>query len=113
MTCLVDIILSGAWMKLHSFMLGTFFVYTLALSNKYTNFQEKKTLRRFLEKMSKLFIVKSRQTKKAANIFVIYGLEFRFYCYHENLILVKNSQFPANFYVIYGLEFGFLSLSGL
>ena len=50
MTCLVDIILSGAWINLHSSMLGTFFEYTLAL------FFRKKYLRRFLEKMHKLFI---------------------------------------------------------
>ena len=32
MNCLVDIILSMAWMKLHSSVLRTFFVYTLTLS---------------------------------------------------------------------------------
>ena len=31
LACLVDRILSGAWMKLHSSMMGTFFVYTLVL----------------------------------------------------------------------------------
>ena len=38
MTCLIDRVLSGAGMELHSSMLGTFFVYTLA---KYADFQEK------------------------------------------------------------------------
>ena len=41
-------------MKLHSSMLGTFFVYTLALSMPIL---KKKPPRRFLEKMPKLFIV--------------------------------------------------------
>ena len=57
MTCLIDRVLSEAGMKLHTFlhMLGTFFVYTLALSMPI--FKKKSLLRRFLEKSSKLFIV--------------------------------------------------------
>ena len=45
---------SGALIKLHTSMLGTFFVYTFALSMPIF---KKKSLRRFLEKSSKLFIV--------------------------------------------------------
>ena len=54
MTCSVVGSLSGTWMKLHSSMLGTFFVYTLTLSMPIF---KKKSPRRFLEKMPKLFIV--------------------------------------------------------
>ena len=42
MTCLEARLLSGAGMKLHSSMLGTFFVYTyIHLGTMYANFQEK------------------------------------------------------------------------
>ena len=54
MTCLVVRVLSGAGMKSHTSMLGTSFVYTLALSMPIF---KKKPLRKFLEKSSKLFIV--------------------------------------------------------
>ena len=37
---LINRVLSGTFMKLHTSMLGTFFVNTLALS-RYANFQEK------------------------------------------------------------------------
>ena len=47
MTCLGVSSLSGTWMKLHSSMLGTFFVYTLTLSMPIL---KKKSLQRFLEK---------------------------------------------------------------
>ena len=60
MTCLVDRVLSGAGMKLHTSMLGTFFVYTLALSMPLF---KKKSTQRFMEKMTKLFIVVSNVTK--------------------------------------------------
>ena len=46
--------LSGTGMKLHSSMLGTFFVYTLALSMPI--FKKKSSLKR-LGESSKLFIV--------------------------------------------------------
>ena len=54
MTCLVDRVQSVAWMKLHTSMLGTFFIYTLALSMPIS---KKKSSRRFLEKMPKLILV--------------------------------------------------------
>ena len=40
-TCWIDEVLDGAGMKSHTFMLGTFFIYTLALHNTYADFQEK------------------------------------------------------------------------
>ena len=54
MTCLIDRVLSGARMKLHTSMLGTFFVYTLGLSMPIF---KKKSLRRFLGKSSKLWVL--------------------------------------------------------
>ena len=53
MTCLLLRLLSGTGMKLHSSMLGTFFVYTLALSMPIF---EKKSSRIFLREISKLCI---------------------------------------------------------
>ena len=52
MTCKIDKILDGAGMKSHASMLGTFFVYTLALCMPI--FKKKYSLKR-LEKSSKLF----------------------------------------------------------
>ena len=54
MTCLMDRVLSGALIKLHTSMLGTFFVYTLAQSIPIFN---KKSLRIFLGERIKLCIV--------------------------------------------------------
>ena len=54
MTCLIGRVLSGARMKLHTSMLGTFFVYTLGLSMLIF---KKKSLRRFLGKSSKLWVL--------------------------------------------------------
>ena len=53
MTCLVDRMLSEAWMRLHTSILGSFFVNTLALSMPIF---KKKSLRMILDKMPKLFI---------------------------------------------------------
>ena len=41
MTCLIGEVLNGPGMKSHTSMLGTFFVYTLALCSMYANFREK------------------------------------------------------------------------
>ena len=54
MTCLIGRVLSGARMKLHTSMLGTFFVYTLGLSMPIF---KKKSSRRFLGKSSKLWVL--------------------------------------------------------
>ena len=54
MTCLKDRGLSGARMKFHTSMLGTFFVYTLGLSMPIF---KKKSSRRFLGKSSKLCVL--------------------------------------------------------
>ena len=54
MTCFIDRSLSGARMKLHTSMLGTFFVYTLGLSMPIF---KKKSSRRFLGKSSKLCVL--------------------------------------------------------
>ena len=54
MTCLMDRSLSGALIKLHTSMLGTFFVYTLAQSMPIF---KKKSSRIFLGESSKLCIV--------------------------------------------------------
>ena len=54
MTCLKAEVLDGPGMKSHTFMLGTFFVYTLALCMPI--FKKKSPLKR-LGKSYKLFIV--------------------------------------------------------
>ena len=70
MTCLVVRSLSGTWMKLHSSMLGNFFVYTLTLSMPIF---KKKSSRRFLEKIPKIslkigILSVKVYTKKVPNI---------------------------------------------
>ena len=54
MTCLVGKVLKGTGMKLHTSMLGTFFVYTLGLSMPIF---KKKSSWRFLGKSSKLWVL--------------------------------------------------------
>ena len=54
MTCLIERALSGTRIKLHTSMLGTFFVYTLGLSMPIF---KKKSLQRFLGKSSKLWVL--------------------------------------------------------
>ena len=53
-TCLIDRVLSGAGMKSHTSMLGTFLVYVYL--GPVSDFQEKSS-RSFLGESSKLFIV--------------------------------------------------------
>ena len=66
MTCLVDRVLSGTGMKLHTSLLGTYFVYTLAKSRPIF---KKKSLLRFLEKSHKLFIEVNVTTMKSLELF--------------------------------------------
>ena len=54
MTCLIGEAVDGPGMKSHTSMLGTFFVYTLGLSMPIF---KKKSLRRFLGKSSKLWVL--------------------------------------------------------
>ena len=54
MTCLMDRSLSGALIKLHTSMLGTFFVYTLGQSMPIF---KKKSSQRFLGKSSELCVL--------------------------------------------------------
>ena len=75
--------LTGAWIKLHSSMLGTFFVYTLTLSMPIFT---KKSHWRFLEKSAKLFII-------VKSVFYIKNCHFsKFEFLHFLLGLVVNNK---------------------
>ena len=67
MTCLINRALNGAGMKLHSSMLGMFYVYTLTLSMLIF---KKKTSQIFLGESSKLCIVVTCKYSTRLSIFL-------------------------------------------
>ena len=89
MTCLVGSVLSGAGMKLHSSILGSFFVYTMALS---MSIFKKKSLRRFSEKLPKLHYY----NEKFGTFFQKFHKDFFFFENWHTVLGVKKSGLAKN-----------------
>ena len=96
MTCLIGEAVDGPGMKSHTSMLGTFFVYTLGLSMPIF---KKKSLRRFLGKSSKLWVLHEKLflfsgslpplLKDLRNMKDVYDLTLLYYSYVTKTLILR------------------------
>ena len=93
MTCLISIGLSGAGMKLHTSMLGAFFVYTLGLSMPIF---KKKSPRRFLGKCSKLCVLHNAFQASHCSALLMGCVKYCSRLYVTDLLILESIQPGVN-----------------